>query len=55
MRNNFINFIFWFSFSQFYEALANRAAVNGHVIDLYSSALDQTGLHEMKYCSNYTG
>ncbi|CAF0722708.1 unnamed protein product [Rotaria sp. Silwood1] len=40
---------------KFYEGLANRAAVNGHVIDLYSSALDQTGLHEMKYCSNYTG
>ncbi|CAF1344296.1 unnamed protein product, partial [Didymodactylos carnosus] len=40
---------------KFYESLANRSAVNGHVIDLYSSALDQTGLHEMKYCSNYTG
>ncbi|CAF2309779.1 unnamed protein product [Rotaria sp. Silwood2] len=40
---------------KFYEGLANRAAVSGHVIDLYSSALDQTGLHEMKYCSNYTG
>ncbi|CAF4361853.1 unnamed protein product, partial [Rotaria sordida] len=32
---------------KFYEALANRAAVNGHVVDWYSSALDQTGLHEM--------
>ena len=40
---------------KFYEGLANRAAVNGHVIDIYSSALDQTGLHEMKYCPNYTG
>ncbi|XP_013414578.1 protein transport protein Sec23A isoform X2 [Lingula anatina] len=38
-----------------YESLATRAANNGHVVDLYSCALDQTGLHEMKYVSNYTG
>lgn len=38
-----------------YEGLANRAATNGHVVDIYSCALDQTGLHEMKYCPNYTG
>ncbi|CAG0921771.1 unnamed protein product [Notodromas monacha] len=38
-----------------YEALANRAARNGHVIDVYSCALDQTGLHEMKSCANFTG
>jgi protein transport protein SEC23 len=38
-----------------YEALANRAAHNGHVIDIYSCALDQTGLHEMKSCANFTG
>ncbi|KAK6183455.1 hypothetical protein SNE40_010934 [Patella caerulea] len=38
-----------------YESLANRAANNGHVIDLYSCALDQTGLHEMKFCPKYTG
>lgn len=38
-----------------YEALANRAANNGHVVDIYSCALDQTGLHEMKYLSNFTG
>ncbi|XP_014666484.1 PREDICTED: protein transport protein Sec23A-like [Priapulus caudatus] len=38
-----------------YEALATRAAQNGHVIDLYSCALDQTGIHEMKYCPNTTG
>ncbi|XP_052767484.1 protein transport protein Sec23A-like isoform X1 [Mya arenaria] len=38
-----------------YEGLANRAANNGHVIDIYSCALDQTGLHEMKFCSRYTG
>ena len=40
---------------QFYENIAKRAAINGHVIDLYSAALDQTGLHEMKFCTNYTG
>jgi protein transport protein SEC23 len=38
-----------------YEALANRAAANGHIIDVYSADVNQTGLHEMKYCSNYTG
>jgi len=38
-----------------YEGLANRAANNGHVIDIYSCALDQTGLHEMKFCPKYTG
>ena len=38
-----------------YEGLANRAATNGHVIDIYACALDQTGLHEMKYCPNFTG
>ena len=43
------------SMLQFYESIAKRAAINGHVIDLYSAALDQTGLHEMKYCTNYTG
>ena len=42
-------------FFQHYEALANRAANNGHVIDIYSCALDQTGLHEMKFVSRYTG
>lgn len=38
-----------------YEALAMRAAVNGHCIDIYSCALDQTGLMEMKQCCNSTG
>jgi protein transport protein SEC23 len=38
-----------------YESLASRAAVNGHIIDIYSADVNQTGLHEMKYCSNYTG
>lgn len=38
-----------------YEALANRAASTGHCIDVYSADVNQTGLHEMKYLSNYTG
>ncbi|XP_052057869.1 protein transport protein Sec23A-like isoform X1 [Mytilus californianus] len=38
-----------------YEALANRSANNGHIVDIYSCALDQTGLHEMKFCPRYTG
>ena len=38
-----------------YESLANRTAQNQHVIDIYACALDQTGLHEMRYCTNYTG
>ncbi|XP_015668008.1 protein transport protein Sec23B [Protobothrops mucrosquamatus] len=38
-----------------YEALSNRAAANGHCIDIYACALDQTGLLEMKCCTNITG
>ncbi|XP_038074686.1 protein transport protein Sec23A-like [Patiria miniata] len=38
-----------------YEGLATRASNNGHTIDIYSCALDQTGLHEMKTCCNFTG
>jgi len=38
-----------------YETLAQRASNNGHVIDIYSCALDQTGLHEMKYLPSLTG
>ena len=40
---------------QHYESLAKRAAENGHAVDVYACALDQTGLHEMKYLSNLTG
>ena len=35
-----------------YEGLAKRAADNGHAVDLYSCALDQTGLLEMKSVCN---
>jgi len=38
-----------------YEALGVRAAANGHSVDIYSCALDQTGLMEMKFCPNMTG
>ncbi|XP_065169171.1 protein transport protein Sec23A isoform X1 [Atheta coriaria] len=38
-----------------YEALAMRAASNSHCVDIYSCALDQTGLMEMKQCCNSTG
>uniref|UniRef100_A0A8C5AX03 Protein transport protein SEC23 n=1 Tax=Gadus morhua TaxID=8049 RepID=A0A8C5AX03_GADMO len=38
-----------------YEALASRASANGHIMDIYACALDQTGLLEMKCCPNHTG
>lgn len=38
-----------------YDGLALRAAGNGHAVDIYSCALDQTGLMEMKQCCNSTG
>uniref|UniRef100_A0A0K0EQM8 Protein transport protein SEC23 n=1 Tax=Strongyloides stercoralis TaxID=6248 RepID=A0A0K0EQM8_STRER len=34
--------------TKFYDSLAHRTVKNGHVIDIYSCALDQTGLAEMK-------
>ncbi|BGP39871.1 GTPase-activating protein S23 [Rhodotorula kratochvilovae] len=40
--------------TKFYEALARRAAQNGHAIDLFMGCLDQVGLHEMKSLANYT-
>ena len=40
---------------RFYEALATQACNNGHAVDIYSCALDQTGLLEMKSCPNMTG
>jgi protein transport protein SEC23 len=38
-----------------YEGLALRAAINGHAVDIYSCALDQTGILEMRQCCNSTG
>uniref|UniRef100_A0A914UX91 Protein transport protein SEC23 n=1 Tax=Plectus sambesii TaxID=2011161 RepID=A0A914UX91_9BILA len=40
--------------TKFYDGLAQRAVKNGHVIDIYSCALDQTGLNEMRACFNTT-
>lgn len=40
---------------QHYESLASRASSNGHIMDIYACALDQTGLLEMKCCANHTG
>jgi protein transport protein SEC23 len=40
---------------QHYDQLAKRAAKNGHVVDLFTCSLDQTGLHEMKALVNMTG
>lgn len=39
---------------EYYNNLAARSARNGHTIDIFSCALDQTGLHEMKSCTNMT-
>lgn len=41
--------------SKHYEELAKRAATNGHAIDVFSAALDQTGLLEMCHGPNLTG
>jgi protein transport protein SEC23 len=40
--------------TEYYQTLATRASTNGHAIDIFSCALDQTGLHEMKCCTNMT-
>ena len=41
--------------TEHYEALASRSCANGHAIDIFACALDQTGLLEMKSCCNTTG
>lgn len=41
--------------SRFYEGLAQRAAKNGHTVDIFSAALHQTGLHEMRHLTMLTG
>jgi len=40
---------------KFFDSVADRAAVNGHAIDLWGCALDQVGMHEMKNCIVGTG
>jgi protein transport protein SEC23 len=39
---------------KFYEAMAKRAANNGHSIDVFAGCLDQVGLLEMKSLANWT-
>ncbi|ORY03608.1 putative SEC23 [Basidiobolus meristosporus CBS 931.73] len=41
--------------SKYYEAIAKRAAVNSHIIDIFAGCLDQVGLQEMRYMVNSTG
>uniref|UniRef100_A0A1I7U4G3 Protein transport protein SEC23 n=1 Tax=Caenorhabditis tropicalis TaxID=1561998 RepID=A0A1I7U4G3_9PELO len=41
--------------TKFYDGLASRVVKNGHAVDVYSCALDQTGLHEMKNLYNSSG
>lgn len=38
-----------------YDELAQRAAHNGHAIDLFACSLDQVGLAEIKVCCEKTG
>ncbi|CAI2352439.1 unnamed protein product [Caenorhabditis sp. 36 PRJEB53466] len=40
---------------KFYDGLAGRVVKNGHAVDIYSCALDQTGLLEMKNLFNSSG
>ncbi|ORY95407.1 protein transporter SEC23 [Syncephalastrum racemosum] len=41
--------------TKYYDALAKRAATNGHTIDIFAGCLDQIGLLEMKAMVNSTG
>lgn len=41
--------------TKYYDALAGRVVKNGHAVDVYSCALDQTGLLEMKNLFNSSG
>ncbi|XP_065557092.1 protein transport protein Sec23A-like isoform X2 [Artemia franciscana] len=41
--------------TKFYEALAMKASKNGHAVDIYTAALDQIGLLEMKSLPSLTG
>ncbi|KAL9940559.1 hypothetical protein V8E36_000047 [Tilletia maclaganii] len=40
--------------TKFYDAIAKRAAANGHTIDIFAGCLDQVGLLEMKGLVNLT-
>eukprot|EP00040_Diaphanoeca_grandis_P001596 m.18936 g.18936 ORF g.18936 m.18936 type:complete len:765 (-) comp12269_c1_seq1:22-2316(-) len=40
---------------KFYDKIAEKAAVNGHVVDIYACHFDQTGVAEMSSLTEYTG
>ncbi|KAH3672718.1 hypothetical protein WICMUC_004124 [Wickerhamomyces mucosus] len=40
---------------KFYESLADKAAVNGHAVDIFAGCYDQIGISEMQSLSNKTG
>jgi protein transport protein SEC23 len=40
---------------KYYKALAQRLVNNGHVLDVFASALDQVGTMEMRFCIEKTG
>ncbi len=40
---------------KFYEGLAKQLAAQGHVLDLFASALDQVGIAEMKVAVERSG
>lgn len=40
---------------KYYDALAEKAVGNGHVIDVFSASYDQVGLMELRSCVNNTG
>lgn len=39
----------------YYEGVAQRAAANGHAVDLFGCALDEVGVAEMRVCVDRTG
>jgi protein transport protein SEC23 len=41
--------------SECYDALAQRAATNGHAVDLFSCSYDQVGIMEMRQLTQLTG
>jgi protein transport protein SEC23 len=40
---------------KFYDALATKAAANGHAVDVFAGCYDQVGISEMQSLSNKTG
>lgn len=40
---------------KFYNQLAERAAENGHIVDIFAGCYDQVGMSEMKKLTDFTG